>query len=142
MNGFLPRSAGIGGRPSFLLNTLNVDLKYAAPGAPLMVFSRVQLRAPLHGRGRRRDGRVVVEQAFGRLVPFDSQELALSVGKFDSVFGIEYLDNQANIRTGITPSLIARYTTGQSIGAKLFYRDPDRAALVGAEPERRRHQQR
>ena len=38
------------------------------------------------------------------------------------MFGIEYLDNQANIRTGITPSLIARYTTGQSIGAKLFYR--------------------
>jgi hypothetical protein len=38
------------------------------------------------------------------------------------VFGIEYLDNQANIRTGITPSLVARYTTGQSIGAKLFYR--------------------
>src|SRR5262249_4850665 len=66
--------------------------------------------------------RVVVEQAFGRLVPFDSQELALSVGKFDSVFGIEYLDNQANIRTGVTPSLIARYTTGQPIGAKLFYR--------------------
>ena len=29
VNGFLPRSAGIGGRPSFLLNTLNVDLKYA-----------------------------------------------------------------------------------------------------------------
>ena len=44
------------------------------------------------------------------------------MGKFDSVFGIEYLDNQANIRTGITPSLIARYTTGQSVGAKLFYR--------------------
>src|SRR6185503_7641491 len=66
--------------------------------------------------------RVVLEQAFGRLVPFDSQELALTIGKFDSVFGIEYLDNQANIRTGITPSLIARYTTGQSVGAKVFYR--------------------
>ena len=86
-----------------------------------MVFSRVQLLPRFMGADG--DGtRVVVEQAFGRLVPFDSQELALSVGKFDSVFGIEYLDNQANIRTGITPSLIARYTTGQSIGAKLFYR--------------------
>ncbi|MBC8132183.1 MAG: hypothetical protein H7X95_04315, partial [Deltaproteobacteria bacterium] len=40
----------------------------------------------------------------------------------DSVFGIEYQDNQANIRVGITPSLAARYTTGQSTGAKLFYR--------------------
>jgi hypothetical protein len=85
------------------------------------VFSRVQFLPRFVETGG--DGtRVVVEQAFGRLVPFDSQELALSVGKFDSVFGIEYLDNQANIRTGITPSLIARYTTGQSIGAKLFYR--------------------
>ena len=121
LNGFLPRSAGIGGRPSFLLNTLSVDLKYTAPGAPLMVFSRVAFLPRYMGVDG--DGtRVVVEQAFGRLVPFESQELALSVGKFDSVFGIEYLDNQANIRTGITPSLIARYTTGQSIGAKLFYR--------------------
>ena len=122
VNGFLPRSAGIGGRPSFLLNTLDVDLKYAAAALPLTVFSRVQF-LPRFFEGTGGDGtRVVVEQAFGRLAPFDSQELALSVGKFDSVFGIEYLDNQANIRTGVTPSLIARYTTGQSIGAKLFYR--------------------
>ena len=123
VNGFLPRTAGIGGRPSFLLNTLDVDIKYAAPGAPLMLFSRVQFLPRFFGLGDGGDGtRVVVEQAFGRLVPFDSQELALSVGKVDSVFGIEYLENQANIRTGVTPSLIARYTTGQSVGAKLFYR--------------------
>jgi hypothetical protein len=121
VNGFLPRSAGIGGRPSFLLNTLDVDLKYVAPGAPLTVFSRVQFLPRFIETGGDAT-RVYVEQAFGRIVPFDSQELALSVGKFDSVFGIEYLDNQANIRTGVTPSLIARYTTGQSIGAKLFYR--------------------
>jgi len=44
------------------------------------------------------------------------------VGKFDSVFGIEYNDNESNIRTGVTPSLVARYTTGQSIGAKVFDR--------------------
>jgi hypothetical protein len=123
VNGFLPRTAGIGGRPSFLLNTLDVDIKYAVPGAPVMFFSRVQFVPRFFGLGDGGDGtRVVVEQAFGRLVPFDSQELALSVGKVDSVFGIEYLDNQANIRTGVTPSLIARYTTGQSVGAKLFYR--------------------
>jgi hypothetical protein len=120
VNGFLPRQVGIGGRPSFLLNTLDVDLKYAPSSAPLMVFSRVQFLPRFTGGGD--DTRVYVEQAFGRLVPFDSQELALSAGKFDSVFGIEYLDNQANIRTGVTPSLVARYTTGQSVGAKLFYR--------------------
>jgi hypothetical protein len=120
VNGFLPRSVGIGGRPSFLLNTLDVDLKYAPSSAPVMVFSRVQFLPRFTGAGD--DTRVYVEQAFGRLVPFDSQELAISAGKFDSVFGIEYLDNQANIRTGVTPSLVARYTTGQSVGAKLFYR--------------------
>jgi hypothetical protein len=123
VNGFLPRSAGIGGRPSFLLNTLSVDLKYMVPNAPLMVFSRVQFIPRFSEWGDIGDTtRPVVEQAFGRLVPFDSQELAVTVGKFDSVFGIEYLENQSNIRTGITPSLIARYTTGQSVGAKLFYR--------------------
>ena len=120
VNGFLPRSAGIGGNASFLLNTLDLDLKYAPASAPLMVFSRVQFLPRFTGSGD--DTRVYVEQAFGRLVPFDSQELAISAGKFDSVFGIEYLDNEANIRTGVTPSLVARYTTGQSIGAKLFYR--------------------
>jgi hypothetical protein len=119
-NGFLPRSVGIGGRPSFLLNTLSADLKYSASSAPLTIFTRVQALPRLGPDG---DGtRVLVQQAFGRVIPFDSLELALAVGKFDSVFGIEYLDNEANIRTGITPSLVARYTTGQSVGAKLFYR--------------------
>jgi hypothetical protein len=120
VNGFLPRSAGIGGNASFLLNTLDLDLKYVSPSAPLMVFSRVQFLPRFTGNGD--ETRVYVEQAFGRLVPFESQEFALAAGKFDSVFGIEYLENQANIRTGVTPSLVARYTTGQSIGAKLFYR--------------------
>ena len=120
VNGFLPRSVGIGGNASFLLNTLDVDLKYTPASAPLMVFSRVQFLPRFTGNGD--DTRVYVEQAFGRLVPFESQEFALSAGKFDSVFGIEYLDNESNIRTGVTPSLVARYTTGQSIGAKLFYR--------------------
>jgi hypothetical protein len=119
-NGFLPHSVGIGGRPSFLINTVAVDLKYSAPSAPLTIFTRVLVLPRFSSTGDAT--RVVVEQAFGRVVPFDSQELALAVGKFDSVFGIEYLDNQANIRTGITPSLVARYTTGQSVGAKLFYR--------------------
>jgi hypothetical protein len=120
VNGFLPRSAGVGGRPSFLLNTLSVDMKYATPNAPLTFFSRVHFLPRFTGTSD--ESRVLVEQAFGRLTPFESHELAVSVGKFDSVFGIEYLENQSNIRTGITPSLIARYTTGQSIGAKLFYR--------------------
>jgi hypothetical protein len=120
LNGFLPRSVGIGGRPSFLINTLDLDLRYQTPGTPVMIFSRVQFLPRLSSTGDA--SRFYVEQAFGRVMPFDLQELALSLGKFDSVFGIEYQDNEANIRTGVTPSLAARYTTGQSVGAKLFYR--------------------
>ena len=120
VNGFLPRSAGIGGTPSFLLNTANADFRYTSPELPVMVFTRVQLVPRLEGAGELT--RLFLEQAFGRIAPIKSAELAISVGKFDSVFGIEYLENQANFRIGITPSLLARYTTGTSTGVKVFYR--------------------
>jgi hypothetical protein len=120
VNGFLPRSVGIGGRASPLVNVVDFDLRYNVRSAPLMFFSRLQLLPRFTGTGD--ETRPLLQQAFARLVPFDSQELALSVGKFDSVVGIEYLDNESNIRIGVTPSLLARYTTGQSLGAKLFYR--------------------
>ena len=120
VNGFLPRSVGSGGRPTFLLNTVNLDVRYQGTAAPVMIFTRVQFLPRLSADGDA--SRLFVEQAFGRITPVDALELALSVGKFDSVFGIEYLDNQATIRTGVTPSLAARYTTGQSVGAKVFFR--------------------
>jgi hypothetical protein len=119
-NGFLPRSMGIGGHPSFLINTVDVDLRYQHSTAPVMLFTRFQLLPRFSSAGE--STRVLVEQAFARVIPFASQELAVTVGKSDSVFGIEYLENEANLRTGVTPSLIARYTTGQALGAKAFYR--------------------
>jgi len=129
VNGFLPRSAGIGGKPSFLLNTANVDVRYTATDVPVLVFTRLQVVPRLYGPDPLGAGevggentRLVLEQAFGRVTPLRNAELAISVGKFDSVFGIEYLENQANFRIGVTPSLIARYTTGQSVGVKAFYR--------------------
>jgi hypothetical protein len=120
VNGFLPRSVGIGDTPSFLLNTASVDFRYTAPEIPVLVFTRVQMLPRLESTGE--TTRLVLEQAFGRIAPFKSAELAIFLGKFDSVFGIEYLDNQANFRIGVTPSLFARYTTGTSVGAKVFYR--------------------
>jgi hypothetical protein len=120
VNGFLPRSAGIGGTPSFLLNTANVDLRYTSPELPVMVFTRVHLLPRLESAGE--TTRVLLEQAFGRIAPLPSAELDISVGKLDSGFGIEYLQNQANFRVGVTPSLFARYTTGTSVGIKVFTR--------------------
>jgi hypothetical protein len=120
VNGFFPQSVGIGGHGSLLLNVLSADLRYTSRGAPLFVFARAVMLPRLLAAGD--STQVLLEQAFGRLTPLDSAELAISIGKFDSVFGIEYLDNASNIRVGITPSLLARYTTGTSLGAKVFYR--------------------
>ncbi|HEY0715657.1 MAG TPA: hypothetical protein VGF45_23445, partial [Polyangia bacterium] len=122
VNGFLPRSVQIGGRPSFLLNTVNLDARYLSVRAPVMVFTRLQLLPRWGGQGKGNQTTVLIEQAFGRVTPITGTELFISAGKFDSVFGIEYLENQANFRTGITPSLFARYTTGTSVGVKAFYR--------------------
>lgn len=128
VGGFLPRSAGIGGKPSFLLNTADVDVRYTAPEIPVMIFTRLQMiprlydADPSQGIAGGEYTRLLLEQAFGRITPIKSAEFALSIGKFDSVFGIEYLDNEANFRVGVTPSLVARYTTGQSVGLKAFYR--------------------
>ncbi len=120
-NGFLPRSVGLGGNPGFLLNTLSAELRYAPHTMPLFAFARVQLM-PRFSSATGDGTRVELQQAFGRFNPISSQELSLSAGKFDSVFGIEYLETEANLRLGITPSLIARYTTGQSLGLKGFFR--------------------
>jgi hypothetical protein len=121
-HGFLPRSVAIAGKPSFLLNTASFDLRYQAPRAPVMAFTRLQVLPRFGGDGRGNQTWVFLEQAFGRVTPFEGHELFVSLGKFDSVFGIEYLEREAPFRTGITPSLLARYTTGTSIGAKVFYR--------------------
>jgi hypothetical protein len=138
IGGFLPRSANIGGKPSFLINTADVDLRYTAPELPIMIFTRLQVLPRLYdsipttmpnptpdtsqGFPAGEYTRLLLEQAFGKINPLKNAELAISLGKFDSVFGIEYLDNEANFRVGVTPSLVARYTTGQSTGVKVFYR--------------------
>lgn len=119
-NGFLPRSLGLGSNPSFFINTVSADVRFQPRHVPVFFFARVQLMPRFSSTGDATQ--VLLQQAFGRFSPFKNHELAVFLGKFDSVFGIEYLENEANLRLNITPSLIARYTTGQGLGAKLFYR--------------------
>jgi hypothetical protein len=49
---------------------------------------------------------------------FDEPDISLFAGKIDPVVGIEYKERKADARFGITPSLIARYTTGTQLGLK------------------------
>jgi hypothetical protein len=120
VNGFLPRTVDIGGHASFLLNTASLDLFYEPSSAPVMVFARAQF-LPRFEKGSG-GTRLLLQQAFGRVTPFSGHEFMLTLGRFDSVFGIEYLENESPLRTGITPSLMARYTTGHQLGAKALYR--------------------
>jgi hypothetical protein len=62
------------------------------------------------------------------------RKTSIYVGKFESVIGIEYPERKANRRFGITPSLIARYTTGTPVGLKFRSRfgDSDWLVIAGA----------
>ncbi len=62
-----------------------------------------------------------------RIEAFD---LMLQVGKFDSVLGFEYRSLESPDRTGVTPSLICRYTCGRPIGVKARARLLDEALVV------------
>ncbi len=55
-------------------------------------------------------------------LPTKTQKTSIFVGKFDSVIGIEYRERKAPQRFGITPSLIARYTTGTALGLKVRHK--------------------
>ncbi len=60
-------------------------------------------------------------------MPTADQRLSLFAGKMESLMGVEYRTRHSPMRFGITPSLIARYTTGTPLGvkarAKLFKGD-------------------
>jgi hypothetical protein len=51
--------------------------------------------------------------------PTQTQRTSIFIGKTDSVLGIEYRERKASRRFGVTPSLLARYTTGTALGLKV-----------------------
>src|SRR5262249_18998721 len=51
-------------------------------------------------------------------MPTEDGKTSIFVGKVDSVIGNEYKTRKASQRFGITPSLVARYTTGTAVGVK------------------------
>src|SRR5215813_13623697 len=51
-------------------------------------------------------------------MPTDDGKTSIFVGKVDSVLGNEYKARKSPDRFGITPSLVARYTSGTAVGIK------------------------
>lgn len=106
------------GAPGFIVNEVNLRLGYTLSDDAIMRASVNFLpRSPTQ------------DFALGDLLEVDLAELeylltddgrtSIFVGKVLPVFGIEYTDRKSDQRFGITPSLIARYTTGPQLGAKI-----------------------
>jgi hypothetical protein len=116
------------GAPSFIVNELNLTLNGALAQTVLGTASINFL--PRTGRDFRLGDAFDVDIAALEWLVGDRGRTSIFVGKFDSVVGIEYLSRKANRRFGITPSLIARYTTGTPVGIKVRSRLGDGEWLI------------
>jgi hypothetical protein len=105
------------GAASFILNEINLRPRY-------QLSERAIMRASINFVPRTGN-----DFALGDFVDADLGELeylltadgktSIFVGKMMPVIGIEYKDRKSDQRFGITPSLIARYTTGSQLGIKV-----------------------
>jgi hypothetical protein len=105
------------GAPGFVLSELNLALR-AALGKSAVISASINF-SPRTGSDFRLGDVFDVDTAQLEWLPTESQRTSIFVGKMDSVLGIEYRDRKSNRRFGITPSLIARYTTGTALGLKV-----------------------
>src|SRR5205814_7258198 len=105
------------GAPGFVLNELNLALR-SALGSTALISASVNFN-PRTGNDFRLGDVFDVDLAQIEWMPTESQRTSVFVGKIDSVLGIEYRDRKSDRRFGVTPSLIARYTTGTALGLKV-----------------------
>jgi hypothetical protein len=106
-----------GGAPSFIANEVNLTLT-SGLGETALATASVNF-VPRSGSNFSLGDFLDVDIAQLEWMPTKDQRTSIFVGKFDSVLGIEYRERKSNQRFGITPSLIARYTTGTALGVKV-----------------------
>lgn len=105
------------GAPGFIANELNLRLRGAVAENALATAS-VNF-TPRSGNDFRLGDTFDVDQVQLEWLPGLTRRTSVFVGKFDSVVGIEYRERKSHQRFGITPSLLARYTTGTPLGLKV-----------------------
>ncbi|MEM7232746.1 MAG: outer membrane beta-barrel protein [Planctomycetota bacterium] len=106
-----------GGRSSFIINEINLDLFF-----PLTSNASVSASVdflPRSGNGGNLGDFIDADFAFLRWEPFEEYDVEVQIGKYASAFGLEYRREESNARTGITPSLIWRYVSGHPLGIKV-----------------------
>ncbi|HET7504132.1 MAG TPA: hypothetical protein VFK02_24090, partial [Kofleriaceae bacterium] len=104
------------GNLTFLVNELNLGVQ-AGLGSSALFTSSVNF-TPRTGTDFRLGDSFDLDLAQLEWMPTRDGNTSIFIGKVDSVLGIEYKERKAPERFGITPSLIARYTTGTAIGIK------------------------
>jgi hypothetical protein len=105
------------GAVGFILNEANFNLR-SSLGPTALVDVSFNL-VPRTGNDFRLGDVFDLDLAQIEWLPTASQRTSIFVGKTDSVLGIEYRDRKAGKRFGVTPSLLARYTTGTALGLKV-----------------------
>ncbi len=118
------------GSPSFIVNEVNMTLTAALARNALATASVNFI--PRSGQDFSIGDFMEVDLAQLEWMPTQSGRTSIFVGKFDSVIGIEYRDRKSNQRFGVTPSLIARYTTGTPLGIKVRSKLGDEERVVVA----------
>jgi hypothetical protein len=106
-----------GGAPSFIVDEINLRMR-ATPIPTAIITTSVNF-TPRTGSNFSLGDMVDVDLAQIEWLPTESQRTSIFVGKIDSVLGIEYRERKSDTRFGVTPSLIARYTTGPALGLKV-----------------------
>jgi hypothetical protein len=119
------------GAAGFILNEANFALNSSlAPTALVTVSFNL---VPRTGNEFRLGDVFDLDLAQIEWLPTASQRTSIFVGKTDSVVGIEYRERKSSRRFGITPSLLARYTTGTALGLKIRSKfGPDDELVVAA----------
>jgi hypothetical protein len=105
-----------GGKPTFLINELNLSVN--AGLGPTALFTSSVNFTPRAGSNFSLGDSFDVDLVQLEWMPTEDGKTSIFVGKVDSVLGHEYKSRKASQRFGITPSLIARYTTGTAVGIK------------------------
>src|SRR5262249_26244561 len=125
-------SVNSNGAPGFLINEVNLTLNAALSPSALATASVNFI--PRSGHDFSIGDFMEVDLAQLEWMPTSDGRTSIFVGKFDSVIGIEYRERKASQRFGITPSLIARSTTGTPIGFKVRskFLDGDRVVVAAA----------
>lgn len=105
------------GASSFIANELNLRIGYAMTDRALLHTSVNFI--PRSGRDFALGDFMEVDLAEMEYLLTSDGKTSIFVGKTLPVFGIEYKERKSDQRFGITPSLMARYTTGPQLGMKI-----------------------